>query len=127
MKQDKQIALKGSRIKRATVRVERLILRKEDGKETRLTKASFKPFRGTSPAAALLKGLKYIKEQLENFNPESENLTKDDEIVMFVRLTGKSDEDIEATSFNKSSDSMGWLTYLIEDLEESFRFYKRKY
>jgi hypothetical protein len=42
-------------------------------------------------------------------------------------LTGKSDEDIEATSFNKSSDSMGWLTYLIEDLEESFRFYKRKY
>jgi hypothetical protein len=127
MKQDKQIALKGSGTKRATISVERLILRKNAGNETSLIKATFNPFTGKSPAEALLKGLKYIKEQLESFAPEAENLMQDDEILMFVRLTGKSDESIESTSFNKSPNSIGWLTHLIEDFEKSFRFYKRKY
>ena len=62
MKQNKQIATKGDGIKRATIRVERLILRKDAGADTSVLKASFITFRGSSPAAALLKGLKYIRE-----------------------------------------------------------------
>ena len=46
MKQNKQIASKSDGIKRATIRVERLILRKATGTETSVLNASFKTFRG---------------------------------------------------------------------------------
>ena len=126
MKQNKQIASKGNGIKRATIRVERLILRKATGTETSVLNASFKTFRGSSPAAALLKGLKYIKQQSESFEPAVAKLTKGDEIIMFVRLMGTTDENVEGLSFNISHTSMGWLNYLINDLEKSYRIHKRK-
>jgi len=116
--QDKSIALKGAGIKRTTIRVERLILRKDDGKETSLVKATFKSFTGNAPVLAYLKGLKFIREQLDSFEPVRENLMEEDEIIMFVRWSGENNESIDNMTFNKSQHSMDWLTYQIQDFDK---------
>jgi hypothetical protein len=116
--QDKSIAHKGAGIKRTTIRVERLIIRKDDGKETSLVKATFKSFTGKAPVVAYLKGLKFIKEQLDNFEPLREKLMEGDEIIMFVRWSGRNSESIDNMSFNKSRHSMDWLTYQIQDFDK---------
>ena len=75
--QDKSIARKGAGIKRTTIRVERLILRRDGGKETSLVKATFKSFTGRVDKADKQIGL--LIKRLNNpryFKPKVEGLEK---------------------------------------------------
>jgi hypothetical protein len=43
---------------------------------------------------------------------------EEDEIIMFVRWSGENNESIDNMSFNKSQNSMDWITYQIQDFDK---------